>query len=105
MKVKQNVTRTEVTTVDVEFPVYTQYDAGDEHRYLVTRRYEMQSPHVPTFLVTTITETDRAFEIDVGQSLSIDTELSKNRVDESTWLEAIASFSKWADECLRKLRG
>lgn len=103
MKVQQRTTRTEVTEVDLVFPVYIQHDVGDGHTYVVTYRYELQSPHVPTFLVTTITEIDGGFEIAVGQSLSVDTYAAENLIDERGWSEAVERFAKWSRETMGKL--
>lgn len=103
VKVKQRATRTEVTEVDLTFPVYIEHDVGDYHKYIVTYRYELQNARIPTFLVTTITETDRGFEIAVAQSMSIDTDAAENLIDERRWSEAVERFAKWTRESMAKL--
>lgn len=105
MKVKQTITRREVAYVDVELPVYVQHDVGDGHTYIVTHRYELQSPHVPTFLVSSITESDDGFEFRQASSLSIDIDIADSPVTAATWNEAVESFAKWSAKCLDKMRG
>lgn len=104
MKIKQSVTRTETKDIEVDFPLYAQHDVGDDHTYIVTYRYELQWPHVPTFLVTTITETDNDFEVMQRQALVVDTDIEANRISADEWAKAVKKFEKWTEKCLNLLQ-